>query len=110
MEEEKIVFKKKTKRNLRIRKEEDEDENNQDDLGVNLDKLNELKELREFKKSQLRGLNAEELLTLKCEATGKIVKGSATNSAALNDVNLGNTFSGNLYTFLNCSFMFFQLI
>ena len=87
-----VVFKKKTKKNLRARCEEDDD----DDLGVDLKKLNDLKELRDFKRSQLSGLNAEELLNLKCETTGKLVKkdeGTKTTDKLASNVDLGNTFS-----------------
>lgn len=88
-----IVFKKKAKKNLRVRTEEEEEE---DDLGVDLNKLNDLKELREFKKSQLRGLSAEELLSLKSEANDRVPVGEKSKrSTALvdNDVDLVATFS-----------------
>lgn len=88
-----IVFKKKTKRNLRARIDDDEEG---DDLGVDLNKLNDLKELREFKRSQLRGLSAEELLSLKNEANDKVKAGEKSNrisGLAGNDVDLVATFS-----------------
>lgn len=87
-----IVFKKKAKRNLRVRIEDEED----DDLGVDLSKLNDLKELREFKKNQLRGLSAEELLSLKSEANDRVQVGEKSKRVTglvSNDVDLVATFS-----------------
>lgn len=84
----KIIFKKKVKKNLRLKNEDNEDD---DDLGIDLKKLNDLKELREFKGNRLRGLSADELLKLKSETTGKLMKNIDSDQLTSN-VDLGNTF------------------
>ena len=90
-EENKVKFKKKTKRNIRKTRDDDDE----DDLGVDLQKLNDLKELRKFKRNQLGGLSADELMNLN-DQHGRVAKSEQTTEVDTlsSNVDLGNTFSG----------------
>jgi hypothetical protein len=75
-----------------------EPQDDEDEFGVDLQKLEEMRDLREMKRKQSRGLSAEQLLSLGTGSGTGIVPvrkavGLTTADALASDLDLGKTFS-----------------